>query len=75
MWSLINVLLVSRTGNERSCGASLINVGVTVQEDCARIQFTGCGPVETYWCRLDRQFYRPCEFLVTDGLFLEPNFY
>ena len=52
------------SGNESdsgSCGVNLINEGVVVTGDCARIQFTGCGPVESYRCKLDKEPFRYCE--------------
>lgn len=48
-------------GAPGSCGVNLINEGVTVMGDCARIQFTGCGPVQSYRCRLDSGTFKPCE--------------
>ncbi len=55
-------MTVGDDGNPGSCGVNLINEGVIVNEDCARIQFTGCGPVESYLCKLDRDPFKPCEF-------------
>ncbi len=59
-------------GNPGSCGVNLINEGVIVNEDCARIQFTGCGPVESYLCKLDRNPFRPCELFIEANYLLAP---
>lgn len=45
---------------EGSCGVNLINEGVTVEGDCATIQFTSCGRVDSFMCRLNRDPFKPC---------------
>ena len=46
---------------EDSCGVNLINEGVTVSGDCVRVQFTGCGGVEAYQCKLNDRSFTTCK--------------
>lgn len=44
-----------------SCGVNLINEGMEVSGECVRVQFTGCGPVQSYQCKMDKKPFTPCE--------------
>ena len=58
------VLLISILAGdeeEASCGVTLINEGVTVEGGCATVQFTSCGMVDSFMCRLNRDPFKPCE--------------
>ena len=50
-------------GTAGSCGVNLINEGMLVTGDCVRIQFTGCGSVQSYQCKMDKEPFKTCEFM------------
>ena len=54
-------------GDDNSCGVTLINEGVEVMGDCVRIQFTGCGAVQSFRCKLNKEPFKFCEFACMDG--------
>ncbi len=49
------------SSNESFCGVNFINEGVTVDKDCANVQFTSCGPVDSFRCKLNGGSFALCE--------------
>ena len=50
------------TTDAERCTLHLINDGVTVTGDSARVEFTGRGPVKDYRCQLDKMEFYECKF-------------
>ena len=48
------------TADPNRCTLHLINNGVTVTADTATVEFSGRGPVEEYWCRVNKKEYFVC---------------
>ena len=46
-----------------SCAVHLVNEGATVSGRNLSVHFVGIGPVESYFCRIDRSPFLPCEFV------------
>lgn len=45
-----------------SCAIHLMNDGISIDGRNVSIHFVGIGPVESYFCRIDRSPFLPCEF-------------
>ena len=57
----MTLFMLAGDDEEDSCGVNLINEGVTVSGDCVRVQFTGCGGVESYQCKLNDGSFTTCK--------------
>jgi len=63
----LRIIMCSGGDEDSSCGVNLINEGVTVSGDCARFQFTRCGMVESYQCKLNKGDFKTCEQLTLNA--------
>ena len=53
------------TDDPERCTLHLINDGVTVTGDSATVEFTGRGPIDGYYCSLDRMELFKCKLKPT----------
>ena len=57
-----------------SCAVHLMNEGISINGGNVSIYFVGIGPVESYFCRIDRSPFLPCEFdeflILPDGFLI-----
>ena len=54
-------LILSLEEGSSSCAVNLVNEGIKVAGSNLSVSFTGIGPVESYYCRMDSSSFMPCK--------------
>lgn len=53
--------ILSLEEGSSSCAVNLVNEGIKVAGSNLSVSFTGIGPVESYYCRMDSSSFMPCK--------------